>query len=91
MQNQAIKNCIEAWSLNDVKGVPDVFGECLIEEYLGGNIPDNKAGKIPEGQFNARMFEWLIKVSSDFKTGVITIEQAVDTVIKIITDPQNYS
>jgi len=83
MQNKAIKKCIKSWPLEEVEEVPDVFGECLIEEYQGEDIP--------EGQFNDRMFESLIGLSSDFKKGVLTIEQAADKAIEIITDPLNYN
>jgi len=91
MQNAGIKNVIEVWPLEDVEEGADVFGECLIEEYLEGTIPDNKEGRIPEGMFNGKMFESLVELSRGYKEGDLTIEQAVDKAIEVITDPENYS
>jgi hypothetical protein len=87
----AIEELIKTWPLKAVEAAPDVFGESLIEEYLEGNIPGNKAGKIPEGQFNSKMEEALIELSKGYHTGTLTIEQAVDKAIQIVTDPSNYN
>ena len=87
----SIKKTIESWPLQDVKKGTDVFGECLIEEYLGGTIPENKTGKIPEGVFNVGMSKSLIELSEDFAAGKIDIDQAEVMAIKIITSQENYN
>jgi len=91
MMKENLKNAISVWSLENVKAGPDVFGEVVIEEFVEGNIPENKGIKVPNGYFNNRMEDSLIAMREDLELGKINLDQAVEVTIAIITDPANYS
>lgn len=88
---EGIGNLIKAWPLKDVKGAPDVFGECLLEEYLQDVIPPHKGKEIPEGWFNQNQGKSVIRLSENYHNGVLDLEAAIDEGIRIAKDPTNYS
>jgi hypothetical protein len=88
---QGIGELIKAWPLKDVKEGTDVFGECLLEEYLQDVIPPHKGKEIPEGWFNANMMNSLISLSKNYHKGIFDLEAAIDEGIRIAKDPTNYN
>lgn len=86
-----IQNVIKVWPLKDVKKGVDVFGECIIEEYLEDTIPGHTGKEIPEGQFNLKMEKELIAVSEGYHLGIMNLEAAANQAVTVILDPTNYA
>ena len=86
-----IQNVIKVWPLQDVEKGVDVFGECIIEEYLEDQIPGHKGREIPEGQFNLKMGKELIEVSKGYHSGLMDLETAANQAVTVILDPTNYA
>lgn len=78
-----IGKTIKAWGVKHVTDGTDVYGETIMD-----NIPEELK---PSGMFNAKMDQSLIQLSKDYHTGMLSIEQAIDKAIEIVTDPSNYT
>jgi hypothetical protein len=88
---EGIAKLIKVWPLEEVETGVDVFGECLLEEYLQDRIPPHKGKEIPAGWFNQNMAKALTNLSKNYHNGIFSLEQAVDEGIRIAKDPKNYS
>jgi len=77
-----IGKTIKAWGVKHVADGTDVYGETITD-----NIPEELK---PSGMFNEKMDQSLIQLSKDYHTGMLSIEQAIDKAIEIVTDPSNY-
>jgi hypothetical protein len=84
-QKAQIGKTIEAWGLKHVTAAPEIFGEIITD-----NLP-RKLKSPMLAKFNDNMFKSLIQLSTDYHTGTLGIEQAVDKAIEIVTDPSNYT
>ena len=78
-----IGKTIKAWGVKHVADGTDVYGETITD-----NIPEELK---PSGMFNEKMDQSLIQLSKDYHTGTLSIEQAIDKAIEIVTDPSNYN
>jgi len=81
-----IEGAIENWKPADVAQTSDHMGETITQA-----LEDIDGYEVPEGMFNNRMHDQLLRLSTRFHSGEIEIDHAVEEAVTIAMDPKNYS
>lgn len=83
---QEVEGAIESWTPEDLEEDTTIMGEIItqaLEEIDGYSLP--------EGMFNDRMDRELVRLSTRFHSGEISLDHAVEEAVTIAMNPKNYS